>query len=225
MKSVIIAAVAALTTASLHGQTLDWDFAHSFDGELVMSHTYTSGAHSVTVSGFVIPPDNPVFHEAALKIFDGTIGMERGAEDPRVDNADGDEFVLFTFSTAMTNLELRTMNYWETADHDVEYWYANIPVDGLTLKNLSIGDLAGLGFTYGGVLDSVGNPSYLEHQLTTPLGGVTALIFGPPAGQDDDAFKIDGMSALVVGSAPEPSTAVFLVAAASLLGVRRRRIA
>lgn len=154
-------------------------------------------------------------------------GLSCGSPSHQVDNVGADDFVLFTFSTAVDITSL-TIDPYGTWDRDVSYWVA------ATLTNANLGGvnyagLAGRGF--GARQDLTSGASGNPLNVSPIVGGlVTALLFGgrveaeSSSNSYQDRFKIAAITADVPRrSVPEPTSLLLLGAGFFSLAASRKR--
>ncbi len=148
-----------------------------------------------------------------------------------VDNRDHYDFILFVFSESVEIKSVSVSPSAGTFDLDVSFWMGN--VSGTPdLAGDSFADLAGLGF--GARIDNDWYSSNASRTIgiTSPDGGVNALLFGARVNGDStfDRFKISTIGVTTIpqspeniGLVPEPGSAALLAFGAACLGFRRRR--
>ena len=139
-----------------------------------------------------------------------------------IDNQDHYDFVLFVFSEKVEIFSVKVHPSAGTFDLDASFWLGNVD-PGITLGGDTFSDLASLGFGSRINSDSVSSNSPRDVGVTTPTGGVNALLFGSRVNGDAefDRFKISNLHGTTV--IPEPSTAGLLALTLSFgLGRRRR---
>ncbi len=137
-----------------------------------------------------------------------------GCQAPQheVDNNGQLDFVLFTFSQAVTSVSI-VVDPVCFCDDDASYHAGNgISPNGDTLAQI------GSFTTIPGAFDTTHTDV-----LTIPVGGVTSVLFGASISGNDDYFKIESVTA-TVAQAPEPASFTLLGGALVALGfVGRKR--
>lgn len=138
-----------------------------------------------------------------------------------VDNQDHYDFVLFVFSGKVNVTSVKVSPSSGTFDLDASYWLGNIDTNS-DLSGVSFADLSSLGFGSRIDNDSVASNSPRTFGITTPTGGVNAMLMGARIGGDanHDRFKISTVQGIAV--IPEPSTTGLLICSLAL-ALRRRR--
>lgn len=138
-----------------------------------------------------------------------------------VDNQDHYDFVLFVFSEKVDITRVSVHPSAGTFDLDASFWLGNVD-SNIDLTGDVFADLSGLGFGSRINDDSYASNSPRTLNITTPAGGVNAMLFGARVGGDyeNDRFKISAFGGTTV--IPEPSSFA-LIAGSLLLGVLRRR--
>jgi hypothetical protein len=226
LASLFLAAALSQAQSSLNfnlggpGETIQDDFI------------FASGNVTATATAWSISrtAQNPVFQQSEIVQWSPGIGVKNATETITdvpyvpyyVDNEDHFDFVLFIFSEKVDLTQVKLHPSSGTFDLDASFWLGNIdPATNLTGDLLA--DLSSLGF--GSRIDSDGTVSNSSRfiDVTTPVGGVNALLIGAKIGGDPDfdRFKISEIQGVTV--IPEPSSAVMLLGALALAVRRRRR--
>lgn len=199
------------------------------EGSLGNTRTFSSDGVTITASawGYTKADSNTAFETAALGRWAAGLGscnreeLPCGSPNHQVDNVGADDWVLFVFSTAVDIASVRIDPYGNY-DRDVSYYVGNV-APGVNLADRSYANLAGLGFS--SIQYSSADPS--SNYRDVAIGGtpqyVNALLIGGYFNADqDDYFKITGLSANTRTAVPEPSTLLLMLSGAALL--RRRRV-
>ncbi len=187
--------------------------------------TATATAWSISRTG-----SYPALQQAEIVQWSPGIGVKSGSEvitdtpyvPYYVDNDERYDFILFVFDK---KVELSTVKIHPSAgtfDLDASYWLGNIN-PSLDLTGDTLASLISSGFGSRIDDDSVASNSPRTLNLTTPTGGVNALLFGARVNGDAnfDRFKISMLGGSTV--IPEPSPAMLALGALGLAMVRRRR--
>lgn len=199
-----------LLGASGHAEAITWNFTGSGgEGTIGNSRTFTS--EGVTVTATAWSYNGTSFQAARLGLWSTGLGICSQSErcgDPvhQVDNAGQNEFVLFSFSTAVDPLSVRIDPYG-TYDRDVSYWTGTVGLPSDLLAGETYASLGGLGF--GGRIDNNGTVSSSPRDVSITSLPVTAMLFGARVnGGGDDYFKITSLTG--TASVPEPSSLLLL---------------
>ena len=233
MHPFALSALAAIALSlPAFSQDLSWGPAgpqgeHEFGNELV----FANGAHGFTATswGYVGKRNNQSFQEGMSVVYSSGIGVTNSKEGPyqipehQLDNAGGNDWILFVFDAAVTDVSI-VVDPYGTWDRDVTYYTANL--DGpLDLSGLNYDDLGDLGF--GERVDDLSTRSGDARTLEVSGGSsFNAILIGAQQGNPGrrnnvDRFKISGINATFV--VPEPSSALLGVFGGLLLLKRRRR--
>lgn len=139
-----------------------------------------------------------------------------------VDNQDHYDFILFVFSEKVDITQVRVHPSSGTFDLDASFWLGNVNPN-LNLTSDVFGNLASLGFGSRIDNDGVVSNSPRDLGITTPGGGVNAILIGARIGGDSnyDRFKISTMTGATV--IPEPSSFAWIAGSLALAFRRRRR--
>lgn len=187
---------------------------------------FTDGGVTATTTAFTLNPalSNATFQKRQIVQWNPGIGVRSLSElitpvpnaPYDVDDPDHYDFVLFIFSSLvdLTYLEINPST-------EASYWLGNIN----TTTDLSGASFDGLTeFGFGSRIDTISPASGLPRtfEITTPTGGVNALLIGTRIGNAGiyDPFKIATVEAAAI--IPEPTTAGLLVCSLALV-LRRRR--
>ncbi len=139
-----------------------------------------------------------------------------------VDNEDHYDFVLLVFSEKVNLTRIDVTPSSGTFDLDASFWLGNVN-SNLNLTGDVFNDLAGSGF--GSRIDNDGVISHSPRSLniTSPIGGVNAILIGARVGGDAnfDRFKISGIGGSTM--IPEPSSFALVAGSLAMLFSRRRR--
>lgn len=242
MKSPLLVACAVMASASLaFSQSPTWEtVGPNYGGEFGNTLFFHDSGHELQVTswGFTGGSENTSFEEARGSIY--TIGMgvsnaEEGTGNPdhQMDNAGGDDWMLFYFDGLVEDVSV-VIDPYGTYDRDVTYYTATLdgPID---LSGLNFANLAALGFSER--TDDMSSYSGDAREVAIQNGspdGFNMLLLGAwkgePTGDSIDRFKISSVSATYVtgsGSSgtpaiPEPSSMLLgMIGATGLL--RRKR--
>lgn len=193
---------------------------------------FASGGVTATATAFSVSRTAPgaTFQDSQIVRWSPGIGVKNSSEvitdTPYVpfytDNQDHYDFVLFVFSKKVEVTSVQIHPSAGTFDLDASYWLGNIDAN-TELTGASFASLTGLGFNSRIDNDSVASHSPRTFSISTPTGGVNALLIGARVGGDAefDRFKISNVNG--VTAVPEPTSAGLLVASLALALHRRRR--
>ncbi len=192
---------------------------------------FADGGVTATATAFSVnrTTSGATFQESKVVQWSPGIGVKNSSEvitdvpyvPYYVDNQDHYDFVLFVFSDQIDITSVQITPSAGTFDLDASYWLGNIDTN-TDLSGASFADLAGFGFSSRTDNDSVASNSSRTFGISTPTGGVNAMLVGARVGGDAnfDRFKISTVHGVAV--IPEPSTAGLLVCSLAL-ALRRRR--
>jgi hypothetical protein len=192
-------------------------------GNSITFNSTTPGGPTVKATAWYLNSSG-TFQKATLGQYSAGLGVCYPGEncsqpEHQVDNNAYDEFVLFEFSKPV-DPSSASLTSTSGGDMDVSYWLGGNAVQSLNLTNLTT-SLNGLGF--GSINNSNGTASGTRTVDLTggaPLGYVNAILFGPKYTDNNDYFKIGGMSGSTgLSSVPEPSSVILLFTVA-LVGFR-----
>jgi hypothetical protein len=244
MKSPALVACALMAFAcSAFSQSPTWEtVGPNHGGEFGNTLVFQDSGHELQVTswGFTGGPDNLHFEEARGSLY--TIGMgvsnaeeSTGSPDHQMDNAGGDDFMLFYFDGLVDDVSV-VIDPYGNYDRDVTYYTATLngPID---LSGLNFANLAALGFSErtDDMSSYSGDAREVEIQGNNP-DGFNVLLFGAwrgePTGDSIDRFKISSVSATyatgepnsgpsTTPTIPEPST--MLLAMIGAMGLLRRK--
>ena len=225
----------AVILLSLPGfsQSVSWEAASGPQGnnqpgnELV----FANSAHGFTATswGYTGKKNNQSFTEGTSVVYSTGIGVTNRTEAPyavpdhQVDNAKGNDWVLFVFDGPVSDVNI-VVNPYGTWDRDVTYYTANVSGD-VNLSGLSYADLDELGFSER--VDDLSTRSSEERTLSVSGdGSFNAILIGagqdkPGSKKDIDRFKIGAVNATYT-VVPEPSAAL-LGLLGGLMLLRRKR--
>jgi hypothetical protein len=241
MKFTWFTAGVFILSASLQASNLSLDFTSSggvdtgdTGGAFGNVRTYTDDGVTVTVTAWGLTGhSDTTFQSANLGQYTGTNlglgvcnqneGKNCASPNHQVDNADGVDFVLFQFSTAITSPITITLTPYGTYDRDVTYYTGNA-ASGLNLSGDAPSGLSALGLT--NVHNDDSTVSDATRTVTLNItGAVNSILFGARVGGDDhqDYFKINGLDANV-NPTPEPATSAFVGATLIGLSALARRV-
>lgn len=222
-----------LAFSSQLGAQTSLDFNLGGPGETIQdSFIFANGGVTATATAWSISRtvQNPTFQQADIVRWSPGIGVKSGSETITdvpyipyyVDNQDHYDFVLFVFSEKVEISTVKVHPSSGTFDLDASYWLGNID-PSLDLTGDSLASLISSGF--GARIDSDGTVSHAPRSVnvTTPSGGVNALLFGAKIGGDSDfdRFKISAIGGTTV--IPEPGSAMLMLGSLALALGRRRR--
>lgn len=209
-----VAQVSAQTSLSFNlgapGTTIQDQFVFA-DGGV----TATATAYSSSQTSF-----DSLFEDSQIVQRNPGIGVRNPPPNYR-DYQNHYDFVLLVFSEQIdiTSVDIRPST--GAFDLDTFYWLGNIITD-TDLDGVSFAGLTTLGFGSRIDNDSVTNSAPRSFGITTPSGGVNALLIGARIGSNAhyDNFKIAAIHGMTV--IPEPTTAGLLVCSLAF-ALRRRR--
>jgi MYXO-CTERM domain-containing protein len=245
MKFTLLAVGALFLSMSAQATSLSLDFTSSggvdtgdTGGAFGNVRTYTNDGVTVTVTAWGLTGhSDTTFQTANLGQYTGTnLGLgvcnqEEGkncdSPNHQVDNANGNDFVLFQFSSVITSPITITITPYGTYDRDVTYYTGNA-ASGLNLTGDALSSLSAAGLS--NMQNSPSTVSSSPRTVTLTLnGGINSILFGAAVDGDShpDYFKINGLTANVA-AAPEPATsglagATLIALAALARRVNRRR--
>lgn len=234
MKTPALAACALVALSlSVFGQSVTWETTGPDDpGDFGNALLFESGDHDLTVTswGYTRSDFDDAFEEARGSLYSIGMGVSNGEEgtgtnDQQMDNAGGDDWMLFYFDGPVENVKI-VVDPYGTWDRDVTYYTANL--DGpVNLTGLSYSNLSSHGFKPRADSFSTVSSEAREISVNNVTGGFNAILFGAwqgePTGDSVDRFKISGVSAsfLAAPAVPEPSS--MLLGLLGALGLLRRR--
>jgi hypothetical protein len=240
MKSPALAACVLMAFACpVFSQNVTWDtVGPNHGGEFGNTLLFHDSGHQLAVTswGFTGGSDNTSFEEARGSLY--TIGMgvsnaEEGTGNPdhQMDNAGGDDWMLFYFDGTVDDVSVMIDPYG-TYDRDATYYTATL--DGpLDLSGLNFANLAMLGFSERTDDMSTYSGDAREVDIQGGPDGFNVLLFGAwkgePSGDGIDRFKISSVSATYASGSgstttptiPEPSG--MLLGMIGALGMLRRK--
>lgn len=237
----LVACALAMCLPRLAAQTsLTFDLGASgetFHNEMV----FANGGVTATATGWSVSrtSSTPVFEQSQLAQWSPGIGVRNSSEfitdTPYVpfyvDNQDHYDFVLFVFDEYVDVTSVRVSPSAGTFDLDVSYWMGSVD-PSLDLTGYSFADLASAGFGSRINDDWYATNTPRTVGVTTPEGGVNALLFGSRVNGDSsfDRFKISTFGLTTIpnqpgghGQIPEPGAAGLLAFGMALIVIRRRR--
>jgi len=241
MKFTLLVAGALFLSMSAQATTLFLDFTSSggvdtgdIGGAFGNIRTYTNDGVTVTVTAWGLTGNSDTtFQTANLGQYTGTNlglgvcnqneGKNCSSPNHQVDNAHGNDFVLFQFSSLITSPITITITPYGTYDRDVTYYTGNA-ASGLNLTGDALSGLSALGLTDVQNSDSIVSSSTRTVTLNVS-GGVNTILFGARVNGDSyaDYFKINGLSANV-SPTPEPATSAAVGATLIGLAALARRV-
>ncbi|RYD22021.1 MAG: PEP-CTERM sorting domain-containing protein [Verrucomicrobiaceae bacterium] len=228
---IVVSSFLALSSQVVAQTSLDFNLGgpgETFHESMI----FADGGVTVTATAWSLSrtAQNPTFEQGQLVQWSPGIGVKSGTETITnvpyvpyyVDNEERYDFVLFVFSK---KVELSTVKIHPSAgtfDLDASYWLGNID-SSLDLTGDSLASLMSSGFGSRINDDSVASNSPRILDITTPSGGVNALLFGARINGDAnfDRFKISALGGSTV--IPEPSSTMLALGALGLALGRRRR--
>lgn len=236
MKTTLVVATSLVSwlAVAASGQSLTWNLT-GYAGSGSYGNSLTFAQSGVTVKatawGYTYGTGDTALETAALGQWSVGLGVADRAEGAsvsapahQVDNAGPDNWVLFEFSKAVTNVSV-TLTPSGSYDRDVSFMTA-LTGAALNLNGVSYTGLTGLGF--GTKTDS--NSTVSSNSRTVSISSATAfnkLLFGAkvgePTGTDIDYFKVTSIAGTPTNLVPEPAAAGLLGLAAIALGFRRSR--
>lgn len=234
MNTPALTACALVALAShVFSQSVTWETTGSNDsGDFGNTLLFHDSGRDLAVSswGHTRGGLDDAFEAARGSVY--TIGMGvsnadegTGTNDHQMDNAGGDDWMLFSFDSAVSDVRI-VIDPYGTWDRDVTYYTANLsgPVEltGLTYANLSA-----LGFSARTDNFSIVSESSREIAINNPPGEFNTILFGAwqgePVGDSVDRFKISSVSATLQAPAAVPEPSAALLGAIGILGLLRRR--
>lgn len=202
-------------------------------GETIQDHfVFASGGVTATATAWSMSRSatSPTFQPSEVVQWSPGIGVKNATESITtvpyvpfyVDNQDHYDFVLFVFSKKVDIASVQITPSAGTFDLDASFWFGNVD-SGVSLTGSSLSGLTNLGFGSRLNNDSVASHSARTLGLTTPDGGVNALLFGSRVNGDaeHDRFKISAVHGTTL--VPEPSSAGLVIASLAFALGRRRR--
>lgn len=227
----VVSSCLALSSQLVAQTSLDFNLGGP--GETIQdTFLFSSGGVTATATAWSLSrtAQNPTFQQAELVRWSPGIGVKSGTEAITnipyvpyyVDNEERYDFVLFVFSKKVELSSVKIHPSSGTFDLDASYWLGNVD-SSLDLSGDSLSSLIASGF--GSRINDDGVVSHAPRTLdiTTPAGGVNALLFGARIDGDAnfDRFKISAIGGSTV--IPEPGSAMLALGALGLAMGRRRR--
>lgn len=231
IKHFVLSAAAtafALFAQASHAAPVDFSFEGSPAGGNAAGYVYTSGGLTATVTGWSVSGTG-VLNAASIGRHGVGYGLGICSESPcgspqhAADNDGNDEFFMIRFSQKVdpTSVTIRQFN----TDGDFDYITGNLTGAQAQLQGSTVtGLLALLGGTP--LTQDVGI-SDIASTWSLTSGFVDTLLIGARGDQNDDYFKLRGLSVstqdVPPGTVPLPGTAALIGVAAFGLGLSRRR--
>jgi hypothetical protein len=228
MRNVYVLLMGLLLVALTAGAApITFDFVNtgSFSGSGVgNSYTTTSGGVTVTATAWTLIggsfQPSQIFLSGSFGLGVCNSGELVGGCTPfegYVDNENAFDYILFQFSGAVDPLTI-TLDPVIFQEMDNFYW-TGTATNPLNLTGVTVGGLAGLGFTNTGFNDNVSGFDPVTLPINSPF--VNSMLFGPEQSSNDDKFKVAAMTV----NTPEPATLSLVGGVLIALGVlgRRRR--
>lgn len=225
--TLLASAFTLFAAGSSFGQVVAWDFKNPDSVGTIgntVTETSTPGGISLGIRGFTFSgtASAGTFANSNVSQWTPGLGMQLSGDDyHQLDNSGLDEFLLFKFDKQFKDIKF-SFNPAEgntAVDGDVSYWVGNT-VGNVSLAGKTTAQLTALGFQAVQTVNRGTGTTTFDVTLTNiPAGGINTVLLGGPIGQEDDVYKISGVSGTVV---PEPS-GVLLIGATGLLAFARRR--
>jgi hypothetical protein len=218
---------------SVFAQSVTWETTGANDsGDFGNALLFEDGGHDLTVTswGYTRGDFDNAFEQARGSLYSIGMGVSNaeegtGTNDHQMDNAEGDDWMLFYFDGPVENVKI-VVDPYGTWDRDVTYYTANL--DGpVNLTGLSYSNLSSHGFNPR--TDNLSSTSGDARQVSinNVSGGFNAILFGAwqgePTGDSVDRFKISSVSATFIAAPAVPEPSSMLLGLIGGLGLLRRR--
>lgn len=202
-------------------------------GETISDHMiFASGGVTATATAWSVNRSSMAsgFASSELVQWSPGIGVKNSSEvitdTPYVpfyvDNQDHYDFVLFVFSEKVDITRVKVHPSSGSFDLDASFWLGNVD-ENLDLTGDVFAALGSHGFGAQINNDGIVSNSPRDIGITTPNGGVNAILIGSRIGGDAnfDRFKLSTITGTTM--VPEPSSFALVAGSFTLLVSRRRR--